>query len=53
MKSCLFSVLLALRLPRLGKRELICVPFVCLCVLRVLVSVSFFFLLMSGNGCDL
>ena len=28
--SCVFSVLLALRLPRLGKRELILVLFVCL-----------------------
>ena len=48
-----FSALLALRSPRLGKRELVCVLFVRLFVLRVLVYVSFLFLLVSGIGYDL
>ena len=43
-----FSVFLVLRLPRLGKRELVCVLFVRLFVLRFLVCVSFLFLLVSG-----
>ena len=46
-----FSVLLALRLPRLGKRELILVFFVCffdLCLFRFVG-----FLLVSWKGCDL
>ena len=47
-----FSVLLVLRLPRLGKRELVCVLFVRLYVLRVLVCVSFLLLLVSGIGRD-
>ena len=51
--SFCFSVLLALRLPRLGKRELVCVHFVRLFVLRLLVYVPFLFLLVSGIGCDL
>ena len=42
-----FSVLLALRLPRLGKRELILVLFVCLFDLRLFGFVCFFFLLVS------
>ena len=48
-----FSVLLALRLPRLGKRELILVLFVCLIDLCSFGFVGFFFLLMSGKGCGL
>ena len=46
-----FSVLLALRLPRLGKRELILVHFVRLFDLRLLGFVCFSFLLASGKGC--
>ena len=48
-----FSVLLVLRLPRLGKRELILVLFIrlfCLCLFRF---VGFLFLLGSGKGCGL
>ena len=48
-----FSVLLALRLPRLGKRELILVLFVCLIDLCLFGYVGFLFLLMSGKGCGL
>ena len=48
-----FSVLLALRLPRLGKRELILVLFVCLNDLCLFGFVGFLFLLMSGKGCGL
>ena len=48
-----FSVLLALRLPRLGKRELILVLFVRLINLCLFGFVGFFFLLMSGKGCGL
>ena len=48
-----FTVLLALRLPRLGNRELILVLFVCLIDLCLLNFVGFFFLLMSGKGCGL
>ena len=48
-----FSVLLALRLPRLGKRELILVLFVCLIDLCLFGFVGFLFLLMSGKGCGL
>ena len=44
-----FSVLLPLRLPRLGKREL----FVCLIDLCLFGFVGFLFLLMSGKGCGL
>ena len=47
------SVLLALRLPRLGKRELILVLVVCLFDLRLFGFVCFLFLLVSGNGCGL
>ena len=57
-KSCLvlvilflcFSVLLALRLPRLGKRQLILVLSV---RLRLFGSVCFFFLLVSRKDCGL
>ena len=48
-----FSVLLALRLPRLGKGELILVLFVRLFDLRVFGFVCFLFLLTSGKGCGL
>ena len=48
-----FSVLLALQLPRLGKRELILVLFVRLFDLCLFGFVGFLFLLMSGKGCDL
>ena len=48
-----FSVLLALRLPRLGKRELILVLFVCLIDLCLFGFVGFLFLLMSGKRCGL
>ena len=48
-----FSVLLALRLPRLGKRELILVFFVRLFDLCLFRSVGFLFLLVSGKGCGL
>ena len=48
-----FSVLLALRLPRLGKKELIVVLFVRLFDLRLFGFVCFFFLLVSGKGCGL
>ena len=51
--SLYFSVLLALRLPRLGKRELILVLFVLLTDLCLFVFVGFLFLLMSGKGCGL
>ena len=46
-----FSVLLALRLPHLGKRELILVLFVRLFDLRLFGFVCFLFLFVSGNGC--
>ena len=48
-----FSVLISLRLPRLGKRELILVLFVRLFDLRLFGFVCFLFLLVSGKGCDL
>ena len=48
-----FSVLLVLRLPRLGKRELILVPFVRLFDLCLFGFVGFLFLLGSGKGCGL
>ena len=48
-----FSVLLALRLPRLGKRELILVLFVRLFDLCMFGFVDFLFLLVSGKGCGL
>ena len=48
-----FSVLLALRLPRLGKRELILVFFVRLFDLCWFVFFGFLFLLAFGKGCGL
>ena len=45
-----FSVHLALRLPRLGKRELVLVLFVRLFDLRLFGFVCFLFLLVSGQG---
>ena len=48
-----FSVLLVLRLPRLGKRELILVLFVRLFGLCLFGFVGFLFLLGSGKGCYL
>ena len=51
--SCVFSVLLALRLPRLGKRELIVMLFVRLFDLCLFGFVVFLFLLVSGKGCGL
>ena len=48
-----FSVLLVLRLPRLGKRELILVLFVHLFDLCLFGFVDFLFLLGSGKGCGL
>ena len=48
-----FSVLLELRLPRLGKRELILVLFVRLFDLCLFGFVGFLFLLGSGKGCGL
>ena len=50
---CFFSVLLALRLPHMGKRELILVLFVCFFDLRLFDFVCFLFLLESGKGCGL
>ena len=48
-----FSVLLALRLLHLWKRELILVPFVRLFGLRLFGFVCFLFLFVSGMGCGL
>ena len=48
-----FSVPLVLRLPRLGKRELILVLFVSLFDLCLFGFVGFLFLLGSGKGCCL
>ena len=48
-----FSILLVLRLPRLGKRELILVLFVRLFGLCLFRFVGFLFLLGSGKGCGL
>ena len=48
-----FSVLLVLRLPRLGKRELILVLFVRLFDLYLFGFVGFLFLLGLGKGCGL
>ena len=48
-----FSVLLALRLPRLGNRKLILVLFVRLSDLRLFGFVCFLFLLVFGKGCGL
>ena len=50
--SC-FSALVALRLPRLGKRELVLVFFVRLFDLCLFGFVGFLFLLVSGKGCGL
>ena len=50
---CFFSVLLVMRLPRLGKRELILVLFVRLFDLCLFGFVGFFFLFVSGEGCGL
>ena len=44
---------IALRLPRLGRRELILVLFVCLFDLYLFGFVCFLFLLVSGKGCGL
>ena len=46
-----FSVLLVLRLPRLGNRELIVVLFIRLFDLCLFRFVGFLFLLGSGKGC--
>ena len=51
--SCVFSVRLVLRLPRLGKRDLILVLFIRLFGLCLFGFVGFLFLLGSGKGCDL
>ena len=51
--SWVFSVLLVLRLPRLGKSELILVLFVRLFGLCLFRFVGFLFLLGSGKGCGL
>ena len=48
-----FSVLLVLRLPRLGKRELILVLLVRLFDLCLFGFVGFLFLFVSGKGCGL
>ena len=48
-----FSVLLAFRLPRLGKRELTLMLFVRLFDLCLFGFVGFLFLLVSGKGCGL
>ena len=48
-----FSVLLALRLPRLGKRKLILVLFVRLLDLRLFGFIGFLILLVSRKGCGL
>ena len=48
-----FSVLLVLRLPRLGKRELILVVFARLFGLCLFGHVGFLFILGSGKGCGL
>ena len=48
-----FSVLLVLRLPCLGKRELILVLFIRLFGLCLFRFVGFLFLLGSGKGCGL
>ena len=45
-----FSILLALRLPRLGKRVLVLVLYVRLFDLRLFSFVCFIFLLVSGMG---
>ena len=48
-----FSILLVLRLPRLGKRELILVLFIRLFDLCLVRFVGFLFLLGSWKGCGL
>ena len=47
-----FSLLLVLRLPRLGKRELISMLFVRLFDLCLFGFVGFLFLLVFGKGCS-
>ena len=47
------SVLLALRLPRLGKRELVLVLLIRLFDLRLFGFVCFLLLFVSGKGCIL
>ena len=51
--SCIFSVFLPLRLPRLGKSEVILVRFVRLFDLCLFGFVGFLFLLVSEKGCGL
>ena len=51
--SCVFQSFLVVRLPRLGKRELILVLFVRLFGLYLFRFVGFLFLLGSGMGCGL
>ena len=53
LSVCHFSVLLVLRLPRLGKRELTLVLFVRLFGLCLFRFVGFLFLLGSGKDCGL
>ena len=53
LPGLVFLVLLVLRLPRLGKRELILVLFVRLFDLCLFGFVGFLFLLGSGKGCGL
>ena len=48
-----FSALLAVQLPRLGKKELISLFFVRFSDLRLFGFVCFLFLLVSGKGCGL
>ena len=48
-----FSILLALRLPRLGKREQILVLFLRMFDLCLFRFVGFLFFLVSGKGCSL
>ena len=48
-----FSVIIALRLPRLGRRGLVLVLFVRLFDLCLFGFVGFLFLLVSGKGCGL
>ena len=48
-----FSVFLALQLPRLGRRGLILVLFICLFDLCLFGLVGFLFLLVFGKGCGL
>ena len=52
-RICVFSDVLALRLPHLGKRELILVLIIRLFDLCLFGFVGFLFVLMSGKGCGL